>query len=474
MKKPNILILGAGPAGVGAAYQLTKRGVANVTILERHQVVGGNAGSFELAGMRVDYGSHRLHPACDTTILNDIQNLLGDDLLDRPRHGRIRLHGRWIHFPLKPIDLLLRVSPKFAVGVANDLIHTALGSQRKPLKTQTFASVLEAGLGRTICQEFYFPYARKLWGLAPEALSATQAQRRVKANSLGKMIRKVLMPVSGPTPVGSRRFFYPRQGYGQISEAMFRAAERNGARFEFGAAVKSIEHEGRHAHGVMYEKEGAEQQIKADHIWSTLPVTGVVRSLHPPAPNDLQKTINELEYRAMILVYLVLEQNQFTEFDAHYFPESQIPISRLSEPKNYSENGPKGHTVLCAELPCAPHDRVWQMADVELGQLVCTALEKAGIAVRAPVKEVTIRRLRFAYPIYRRGYEDDFEHIDKYLDRFQNLLTFGRQGLFAHDNTHHALAMAYAAVDCLAAEGRFDWDHWHECRRIFETHVVED
>ena len=113
MSKPHVVILGAGPAGLGAAYRLSRRGLAQVTVLERNAWIAGNAGSFELAGMQVDYGSHRLHPACDPEVLDDIRSLLGDDLLDRPRHGRIRLRGRWIHFPLKPLDLALRLPPTF-------------------------------------------------------------------------------------------------------------------------------------------------------------------------------------------------------------------------------------------------------------------------------------------------------------------------------------------------------------------------
>lgn len=119
--KPHVVILGAGPAGLGAAYQLTRLGLARATVLEAKDVVGGNAGSFELAGLPVDYGSHRLHPSCSPEVLRDIRALLGDDLLDRPRHGRIRLRGRWIHFPLKPVDLALRLPPSFALGAAAEL-----------------------------------------------------------------------------------------------------------------------------------------------------------------------------------------------------------------------------------------------------------------------------------------------------------------------------------------------------------------
>ena len=187
--QPHVVVLGAGPAGVGAAYELTRLGRARVTVLEQRDTVGGNAGSFQLDGVWVDYGSHRLHPACDPEILNNLRELLGEDLLDRPRHGRIRLENRWIHFPLKPGDLLLRMPKNFALGVAFDMVR------KKPAavngQPDSFASVLEHSLGRTICQGFYFPYARKLWGLPPEQLAATQARRRVSGNSVGKILSKV-------------------------------------------------------------------------------------------------------------------------------------------------------------------------------------------------------------------------------------------------------------------------------------------
>jgi protoporphyrinogen oxidase len=178
----------------------------------------------------------------------------------------------------------------------------------------------------------------------------------------------------------------------------------------------------------------------------------------------------------MILIYLVLEQPQFSEYDAHYFPDPDIPITRISEPKNYSDvQEPRNLTVLCGELPCSTNDPEWTATDTELGEIVSDSLQRASIPLRTPPKMVVTRRISHAYPIYRRGYESHFDHIDSWLSQIENLLTFGRQGLFAHDNTHHALHMAYAAVDCLNNDGLFDRDKWRDhYRRIFETRVVED
>jgi protoporphyrinogen oxidase len=475
MSKPHVVILGAGPAGVGAAFQLTRNGLADVTILEANQCVGGNAGSFDVAGFRVDYGSHRLHPQCAPDILRDLRALLGDDLLDRPRHGRIRLRGRWIGFPLKAMDLALRLPPTFSAGVARDMLGRVAPSSGEPPDGESFASVLIQGLGRTICRDFYFPYARKIWGLDPQQLSATQARRRVSANSLAKMVGKIVSTTPGLAKNGAGRFFYPRHGYGQICDAYCQAAREAGTRVQVGSRVQAIEIEGGRASVVHYETSGDSRSVRADHVWSTIPITALARCLQPAPPPQYLRAAERIDFRAMVLVYLVLHEERFSAYDAHYFPDPDIPITRLSEPKHYSDGqGPEGHTVLCAELPCSPDDPEWSMTDAQLAKLVCSSLDTAGIPVRAAVEHVVTRRLRYAYPVYRQGYEAYFDQLDGYVSQTDNLLSFGRQGLFAHDNTHHALSMAYAAASCFGDNGSFDRDRWQTFRRAFQTHVVED
>jgi protoporphyrinogen oxidase len=471
MSATQIVVLGAGPAGVGAAFRLSRRRDMRITVLERSGAIGGNAGSFDVEGLRVDYGSHRLHPSCHPLILSDLRQLLGDDLLERPRHGRIRLRGRWIHFPLKPVDLALRLPPSFILGVTSDLLRKAAWWRRRPC-VDSFAAVLAAGLGSTICQEFYFPYARKIWGLPPEELAAAQARRRVSAGSLGKMLRKIAAGVKRPR---GGHFFYPRHGYGQISDAYYRAARQAGVDIQLHARVLGVETHHNAVTGVHYEQGGRAHQVPADHVWSTIPITALAQMVRPSLPPESLRAADALVYRAMILVYIVLEQSRFSEYDAHYFPEPHVPISRLSEPKNYSgRQTPHDLTVLCAELPCGLDSAVWQLDDEGLGALVGEALERAGLPVRAPIKAVVTRRLPHAYPIYRRDYKVDLDRLEQQIDAIEGLLTFGRQGLFAHDNTHHALYTAYCAVDCLRADGTFDRERWRLHRREFEAHVVED
>jgi protoporphyrinogen oxidase len=474
MAEPRIVVLGAGPAGVGAAYQLRRRQRATVTVIEQNPVVGGNAGSFEAGGQRLDYGSHRLHPASDPDLLADIRSLLGDDLLDRPRHGRIHLRGKLIHFPLKPVDLLLRLDKGFALGTLRDMISKAVGGKKD--EGDSFASVLMANLGPTICRDFYFPYARKIWGADPEQLSGIQARRRVSAGSFGKLIRKVLSAVPGLKPPGSGRFFYPRRGFGQISEAYAEAASRQGAEFLLGWKVARLEPpanqaEPWHVHAV---HNGETRVLEADQVWSTIPINILARAMASGVPSEVLEAGSAIDYRSMLLIYLELDVDQFTSYDAHYFPAADIRITRLSEPKNYAALAePRGRTTLCAELPCSPDDAVWSMSDDELGQVVSQDLARAGLPLARPPIRSHSKRLRHAYPIYTPGYEVPFGILDSWVEGIPRLLSFGRQGLFAHDNTHHALYMAYCAVDCLTAQG-FDGAKWAKYREVFATHVVED
>ncbi|HQR32099.1 MAG TPA: FAD-dependent oxidoreductase [Blastocatellia bacterium] len=470
--RPRIAILGAGPAGLGAAWQLARSGKAETIVLEQRSDVGGNSGSFDLDGLMLDYGSHRLHPSCHPEIMADLRSLLGEDLLDRPRHGRICLRGRWIHFPLKPVDLMLRLPISFATGVAFDSVRKLIPTSPQNGEA-SFASVLERNLGSTIFRDFYHPYAQKIWGVPAEQLSAIQAYRRVSAGSLMKMVKKVLALVPGFKAPGAGRFFYPRKGFGQISQALASAALADGAQLWRDTTVHKI-HLGT-PHRIEVQRAGVSQTIEADYVWSTIPITTLARLVNPAAPPEVIEAGRNIKFRAMILIYLVIGQSQFTEFDAHYFPDAETELTRISEPKNYSAcTVPKDRTVLCCELPCDVDDNVWRMTDEELGKLASRALERSGLPIQAPILEVVTKRLSHAYPIYLQGYEQHFGLLDAWASQLDRVLTFGRQGLFAHDNTHHALAMAYAAVASLSSSGTFDLAQWADHRAEFATHTVED
>ncbi len=462
---PHVVILGGGPAGCGAAYQLRRTGKATVTLLERAPALGGNAGSFYWGDQWLDYGSHRLHHAVDPHILADIQTMLGDDFRNRERHGRIRLRGKWLHFPIRALDLLKRLDKGFAAGMLRDMVARRVS--KRP-EGETFASVLLANLGPTMCHHFYFPYARKLWGREPEELSGIQARKRVSAGSFTKLLKRLVKPPGGGY------FYYMRRGYGQITEAYADAGRAAGAEILTGWAVTNLVRNGDSGWTVTATCNSESKKIHADHVWSTIP-TPLLAKMSTPAPDPgVLKAAAQIDFRAMVLVYLQLDVDQFTTTDAHYFPEANVRVTRVSEPKNYfGLNEPKGTTVLCGEYPCAVDDDIWKATDEQLAELMSRDLATAGIPLSRKPIAVHVRRLRQAYPIYLKGYEHPLGALDAWAEREPNLLVYGRQGLFAHDNTHHALYMAYAAVDCLT-DGKFEQSKWNDYRKVFATHVVED
>jgi protoporphyrinogen oxidase len=310
--------------------------------------------------------------------------------------------------------------------------------------------------------------------VAPEELDAEQARRRVSAGSLAGLLRKVMSAVPGRRPPGAGRFFYPRRGFGQISEAYAEAASTAGARLRMETRVTAVERDEHGVTAIRMECGDEQRRLPSALTLSTIPLPSLARLLEPPAPVEALRAADSLRYRSMILIYLVLETDRFTEFDAHYFPGADIPITRLSEPGNYGLAGSPGRTVLCAELPCSTADRWWTASDADLGEMAADALDRAGLPLRAPCAAVATRRLAQAYPIYTLDYRAHFDALDRWLHSLDGLLSLGRQGLFAHDNTHHTLAMAYAACSAIDDHGRVDRDRWALCRRSFESFVVED
>jgi protoporphyrinogen oxidase len=177
----------------------------------------------------------------------------------------------------------------------------------------------------------------------------------------------------------------------------------------------------------------------------------------------------------MVLVYVVHAGGRWTPYDAHYLPGPETPVTRLSEPANYrvSAEDPADRTVLCAEIPCAVGDAVWTASAEELAGIVTDGLAAAGLP---PVRliGVEVRRLPHVYPVYERGYADRLAPLEAWVDGLERVTTFGRLGLFAHDNTHHAIAEAMDAVGALRPDGTRDPVRWAAARRRFAAHVVED
>ncbi len=437
-----------------------------MTVLDRAEVVGGMAGSFEVDGVRVDHGSHRLHPATPPHLIHELRTLLGDDLQLRRRNGRLHLREQWIGFPLRPAELAraLPVSMLARIGAQAAMAPLRRGT------ADSYATVLRRSLGPTLYDALYGPYAVKLWGLSGDRIDAEQARRRVTADTAWKIAGRMLRR----RPDGQGRlFYYPRRGFGQIVDALAEAAVKAGAQLRLGTEVERI-HTSPNGGVTVGTSTGAE--LVAGHTFSTLPLPLLARMTRPQPTLATVEATTRLRFRAMVLVYATHEGGRWSGYDAHYLPGPQTPITRISEPANYrdSTDDPADRSVICAEIPCeaTETDPVWRASDAELGEL----LREATARLRLPTLRLTgvrTKRISHVYPVYELGYQDSLRGVDAWADELPRITTFGRLGLFVHDNTHHALAMAYDAVDALGRDG-FDTLAWAAARERFAAHMVED
>lgn len=439
-----------------------------MTVLERADTVGGLAGSFEVAGVRVDHGSHRLHPATPPHVFADLQRLLGGDLQQRPRNGRLRFAGTWVGFPLRGPELARAVPAPMLARVA---LETATSPLRRP-EPDTYAAVLRSGLGPTLYGALYAPYAEKLWGLPGERIAGEQARKRVTADTPWKIAGRILRLGRKQSNGQGRIFYYPRRGYGQLSEALADAAVAAGARIVPGTAVRELT-SGRDT-VTARTGDGDGDAVEAPHAFSTIPLSALAAIARPGPPQEAVDAGKQLRFRAMVLVYLVHEGGRWSPYDAHYLPGPETPVTRISEPANYrdSADDPADRSVLCFEIPCGIGDGVWESSEAALQEVAEQALAATGLPP-ARTAEVVVKRLPRVYPVYEVGFEDALEGLDRWASALPRITTLGRLGLFSHDNAHHAIVMGYDAAGALG-DGGFDHAAWSAARARFAEHVVED
>jgi len=455
----DVAVLGAGPAGLMAALRLARSG-RSVVVVERADRVGGLAGSFEVAGVRVDHGSHRLHPVVAPALLAELRSLLGADLQTRSRRGRIAMGGRWLAFPLRLGDLARRLPPATVARIALD---TALAPVRRD-GAGSAHEVIAARLGPTVARQFYLPYLTKLWGVSPTELSGELADRRVSARSGLRVVAKALRSAR---PEGGC-YLYPRRGFGQIAESVAAAAVDAGARLELSARVTGVAM----GPGGVTVTCGDGLAVSAGTVLSSIPVALLARLAG--APGEVLSAAGRLRHRAMILAYLVLDADRLSPYDAHYFPELATPVSRLSEPKNFRDgDDPGGVTVVCAELACWEGDETWSAPPERLAAIVTGTLAPYGVSW-PPLLGVEVHRVARCYPFYGGTYAADLAALEAWAASHDRLLTFGRQGLFTPDNTHHALQMGWDAEAVVRPDGTVDRPAWERARQSFRRYVVED
>jgi len=468
----SVVILGAGPAGLATAYHLCRAGCSDITLLEAEKFTGGISATMRRDDMLFDFGSHRVHPACDAETLSLLKSLLADDLLSRPRQGAIWLSGRFVEYPLRGGQVASAIGPLRAARVMASFARQKLFPTSTDEGLQTSETLLVQRFGRAMYELFYRPYTSKVFGIPPDQMSPEQARRRVGSKSLVEIAKKALGTKKADSD-NPDNFLYPRLGFGQMCDALADNIQSAGASIVLRASPKKMRIKDGRIEQLEYMVGKKKHTLKPDFIFSTIPLRSLT-SLCLPGSNPVRQAATSLRYRSLVLLYVVVNRDRVGQKDAYYFASGEMLFNRISEQKNFSpEMAPNGKTILCADISCDASDKLWPASNEEVFQRAKESLKRFGVI---PLKDVDYwftRRIRHAYPVYSLGYERHLKTVLDWTDATENLITLGRQGLFAHNNFHHSLMMAKAAAEQLLS-GKTKAEGWNQARLAFDDFKVID
>lgn len=440
-----VCILGAGPCGLTAAWELAKKSV-DVTVVEKDKAVGGLCKTERRDGYQFDLGGHRFISK-DSQLVEDVRALMGSELLTRKRKSVIRFRHRQYDYPLDFRNLISGSSPWMNVKFAAGYLASVSGLIPPGGRKDSFHHWAESRFGKVLSDFFFRPYTEKLWGIDAGNLSSDWAAQRIPQLDL----KSVLLGALGLNRQKIRTFaplyLYPRRGIGAIFESMSEEVKRQGGEIVTGASVVGIKSKGGKIQGVVLDADGGSRFIEADVFLSTIPL------------DELQKLLGEgdvsLPYRSLRFLNVMLDRESLSPNTWMYVPERDLVMTRIQEPRRRSEfSAPEGKTSVMLEIPCEYGDKLWNMPDEELLERTLRDMKKLGFDISAQVRGCFSTRARHAYPRFEIGYREKVNHIRKRLKTYQNLSTLGRQGLFRYIFMDTAMLMGRRWANSLMQNGR--------------------
>jgi protoporphyrinogen oxidase len=462
MSTEPIVILGAGPAGMSAAWRLSALG-HKVVVLEKDKAVGGMGKTIRVGDYDVDYGPHTFHireTAESREIHKAIEPFFGADPLILTRGTRVLLRGKEYVYPLEMLQVLTGVSPFLSARIVFDYVVATLKSTLAPAKTEhSFEEWGVRNLGRTLYDLCFGIYSERVWGVPTSQISSKQAQRVAKLNLKNVILRTIGIKADPATYF--TKYMYPRKGISVLFENMAAAVRSAGGCVRLESPVVRLERDGDRIARVVYSENGREQTIACQGVLSTLPLPQLVSMLTPALPPSVTEHAAKLRYRSLKLIYIALKRPQLTDYHWVYLLDSHYRVNRMSEQKNVSSDMvPADRTVLCIELSCWRDEPVWTASDDEVYRIALKDLMKMGYGVtEAEVDAYYVTDIATAYPVYELNFEDHLIPVLEGVHAVPNLLTLGRHGLFLNNSMDDNVLLGMKVGDEISARG-FDSRAW--------------
>ncbi|HUZ87134.1 MAG TPA: NAD(P)/FAD-dependent oxidoreductase [Candidatus Baltobacterales bacterium] len=479
-ERRHVVIMGAGPAGLTAAYELMKHDVP-ITVVEKDpKQVGGLARTAEYKGYRFDIGGHRFFSK-NEEVESLWTEILGDEMLSRGRLSRIYYRGKYFAYPIKALNALWNLGPLEAVRCLASYARARLQPVKNPKSLEDW---VRNQFGWRLYTIFFKTYTEKVWGISTKELSADWAAQRIKSLDLWVVIRSALLPGRRGAHRGDvvttliDRFRYPRLGPGQMWEKVADISRDKGHPVLLGRSVSRINHEGGRVRsvGTMSSSGQTEEHIGSDFI-SSIPVRELVSRLDPPAPDNVLRAAESLSYRDFITVALMVDRANLFPDNWIYIHDPSVKVGRMQNFKNWSPSmvPDEGKTCLGLEYFCFEGDGLWTMDDAGLIELARGELSQLGICRAEEVFDGVVVRQQKAYPVYDDHYQAKVDLIRDYLQsNLPNLHLVGRNGMHKYNNQDHSMMTALLVARNIATGSTYDpWNVnadavYHEDIRVGE------
>jgi len=464
-----VVIIGAGPAGLTAAYSLARRGV-EVIVVEQDCLPGGIAKTVEYKGFRFDIGGHRFFTKFQA-VRELWHELLGDELLVRPRVSRIYCRGRFFDYPLRVGNVFLG----FGIVESFLILGSYLRSRIFRISPEkTLADWVTNRFGRRLFNLFFRSYTEKVWGVLCDQIGAQWAAQRIQGLSLRTALAAMFRRPGGSgsgepvrTLIGS--FLYPRLGPGMMWDALCRDITEHGGTIRFASSVTRICHENGRIAAVEVKDRHGFSLLAVAHLISTMPLQQVAPTLSESVPSEVLEAAGKLRYRDFLTVALIVNGADLFPDTWVYIHDDALRVGRIQNFKNWSPamTPDPGKSCLGMEYFCFEDDELWSMTDVDLIGLATSELEATGLVSSGMVIDGTVVRITRAYPMYDEGYQERVTIIREYLAGFDNLQVIGRNGMHRYNNMDHSMLTGLLASRNLFGENNDLWsvngdEEYHE------------
>lgn len=446
MDRYDVIIIGAGPAGLAAGYELASRG-QKVVCIEKDNVVGGISRTVLYNGFRFDIGGHRFFTKVSR--VNKLwKEVLPDDFLRRPRLSRIYYNNKFFNYPLKPMNALT------GLGISNSIsiLASFICSKIKPYAHEdTLEQWVSNRFGKKLFRIFFKTYTEKVWGMDCSQIEAEWAAQRIKGLSLSIAIKAAIF--------GNRKkdiktlieeFDYPRLGPGQMYDTMAEKFRQMGGEILMETNLTNLKCQSGMVVSVeVADTKGNKRCIEGTNILSSMPITELIGTIEDDVPAKVTNSAKELFYRSLLTVNLMMNRPEIFPDTWIYIHSPEVKVGRVQCFKNWSPAMVPGkdRSSLGLEYFCTEDDDLWNMKDEDLIRLGKKEVDRLSLADSKTVFDAFVIRMPKTYPVYSRNYGEKIKQIKDYLSGISNLQCIGRNGMFKYNNMDHSILSGLLAAD---------------------------